>query len=1162
MNAQPGPLPTTPYKGLMPYAEEDAPFFFGPDPEREIISANLMAWRLTLLYGPSGVGKSSLLRAGVVHHLRQTARLNLARSGNPEFAVVVFSTWRDDPLHGLITTVQDAVAQALDLPDLELDSPSLADALHAASQRLDGDLLIILDQFEEYFLYHPHELGEAAFAAQFSRALNRPDLRASFLIAIREDALAKLDRFKGRVPNLFDNYLRVDHLDRDAAHAAILQPVEQFNRLRPPDGPPVTVEPALVDAVLDQVSTGQVVVGEAGRGAVGTISTPAEARIETPYLQLVMTRLWDEEMRAGSHLLRLATLDRLGGAGEIVERHLDAAMRALPPTQQDAAVRIFHHLVTPSGTKIAHTVPDLADYAELPQGELTPVLEKLSDPAVRILRPVAPPPDRSSEPRYEIFHDVLAPAILDWRARTESESARAEGERALAQERQRVRRLRWGLAGLTLLLLAVIALAAFAFQQRAAAETQRAAAEAQQRIAVSRELAAAAVNNLDVDPERSVLLALHGLSEAYTREAENALHRSIPELHLLRTLTGHAELVESVAVSPDGTRLASADDAVVKIWDAATGQERLSFSTQHTGIAIFGLAFSPDGTRVATASDDQTAKVWDAATGRQLLVIDHGAPLSGLAFSPDGERLATAGEDAARVWDSASGQQLLVLTGHEDAIRTGSIHPGGVIGVLFTPDGKRLVTAGADGTARLWDAESGQPLRVISGHTNEIYIALSPDGTRLLTAGYDGFVKLWDISPEPETNEPLVIINHEQPARAAAFGPDGTRVAAASQDGAARVWDAVSGRRLLTLAGHTGLVDDLAFAPDGARLVTVGEDKTVRVWDLAPGRELLTLVDGNPTGPEYSPDGQRLATAQSDGTIAIRDSRTGQVLLALAGHPEFGAIDIVFSPDGEYLATASWDRTARLWDATTGEELFTLSGHTDFVWQVSFNRDGTRLATASQDGTAKVWDTVSGQELFTLSGHSGPIQGITYSPDGTRIATSGASDGTARVWDAATGQELIALNAGIGLVGIAFSPDGRRLAAGRSDGTTIVWDISGAEGRVIFTLTGHTAFIPRLAFSPDGTHLATASFDGTAKVWNLNTGQEWLTFSAQKAQVTKVAFSPDGARLAAGGFDGHVRVYVLILDDLVALAKSRVTRSLTTEECRRYLHMEACPPER
>jgi hypothetical protein len=423
----------------MPYSEEDAPFFFGREAEREIITANLLASRLTLLYGASGVGKSSVLRAGVAYLLRQGAQQNLAQRGTPEFAVVVFSSWRDDPLAGLADRVRDSVAQTLSGQTLELvpPSPALPQTLQAWTERMGGDLLIILDQFEEYFLYHPQEDGEGTFAVEFPRAVNRPDLRVSFLVSIREDSLAKLDRFKGRIPNLFDNYLRVEHLDREAARAAIEKPVEHYNRLQATGGAQVRIEPALVEAVLEQVRTGQVVLGEAGRGVVG--AGLASTQIETPYLQLVMTRLWEEEKRAGLPTLRLETLNRLGGAEQIVKRHLDAALRGLPPREQEAAAGVFHHLVTPGGTKIAHTVPDLAEYAELAERQVAPVLDKLSGAEVRILRPVP-------GGRYEIFHDVLAAAVLDWRARYVQAQERAEAEEQLARERRRVTRLRLGAA--------------------------------------------------------------------------------------------------------------------------------------------------------------------------------------------------------------------------------------------------------------------------------------------------------------------------------------------------------------------------------------------------------------------------------------------------------------------------------------------------------------------------------------------------------------------------------------------------------------------------------------------------------------------------------------------------------------------------------------------
>src|SRR3954447_23169697 len=229
----------------MPFSEEQAPFFFGRDAECEIITANLMAARLTLLYGPSGVGKSSVLNAGVIHHLRELARENVAFGGSAQFAIVSFRTWRDEPLAGLEATIQREIGAAP-------AGASFADRLQASAAHIDGDVLVILDQFEEYFMYHPGEDGDGTFAVEFARAVNRRDLRASFLVSMREDSIAKLDFFKGRIPNLFDNYLRIDRLDRTQAREAVVRPIEQFNR-QVPSHAPMSIEPALVDAVLNEV---------------------------------------------------------------------------------------------------------------------------------------------------------------------------------------------------------------------------------------------------------------------------------------------------------------------------------------------------------------------------------------------------------------------------------------------------------------------------------------------------------------------------------------------------------------------------------------------------------------------------------------------------------------------------------------------------------------------------------------------------------------------------------------------------------------------------------------------------------------------------------------------------------------------------------------------
>jgi WD40 repeat protein/serine/threonine protein kinase len=558
----------------------------------------------------------------------------------------------------------------------------------------------------------------------------------------------------------------------------------------------------------------------------------------------------------------------------------------------------------------------------------------------------------------------------------------------------------------------------------------------------------------------------------------------------LLSLQAHQGMVSGEAFSPDGRRLASAGlDYTARVWDAQTGQKLFTLEGHQDRARV---AFSPDGTRLASASQDGKVKVWDVSTGRLISTLEgHDRGALHVAFSPDGQYLASSGGDATlRIWDAQTGRQRQTLRGHAKP---------DVEWVEFSRDGQWLASAAtdenstADGEVKVWNARTGQETLTLHGHANWVLtVAFSPDGRRLATAGLDSYVKLWDLTTGRET---LTLRGHRGAMRSLAFSPDGNRLLSSSWDGSVRVWDATPlqdgvGQELITLHGHQCGVRGLAFHPSGQLLASVGDDGRVNLWDLKRGLagitdRLLRTLDGSPGvvgSVVFSSDGGLLASGGSyrGGPLRVWDASTGKELHAYLNTYS----PVAFSPDHEHLAAVGPDFGLEIRNARTGRKIHTLQGHSWAIWSVAFSPppNFARLASACCDGTVRIWDVTTGQEIKLLR-HTNLARCVAFNRDGRLLASAGW-DRVVKIWDAQTWQlhrELPDPSGGI--ESIAFHPTHRRvLAWGSMDGAVKVWNLPSPEVR---TLRGHTSWVVGVAFSPDGKWIASASLDGTIKFWDM-----------------------------------------------------------------------------
>jgi WD40 repeat protein len=1151
--------------------------------------------RFLAVVGASGSGKSSVVRAGLIPALRWQP----ASSGWPVFVM----TPRAHPLDSLAASLYGEAGTSLSTRKLVGELAEQPERLGRALQEVAGPAvaahsLLVVDQFEELFTLCRSEMEQLAFIQNVTAAACQPGETAVVVIVLRADFYAHCARFYPLRELLALHQEYIGAMTQDELRCAIEEPARHGRW---------DLESGLVNLLLHDVGAEAGHTPEPGalpllshallatwqrrRGRTMTLSGyTASGGVRGAIAETAESVFYDQLDRQQRQIARqiFLRLTELGGGDTQADTRRRASIDELMsrPEEREAVHQVLSaladaRLVTTdrNWAEVAHEAlirewPTLRTWLEEDREGLR-LHRHLTDAAqewdkldrdpgglyrgarlAQALEWAAGQPDSINVLEQEFLgaSQELAEreareqeaqrqqALEAARRLAAAESARAEEQ---AQASQRLRR-RAALLVIALVVAGLLAVTAALFAGR----TARA-----ERLATSRELAAAAVTSLQVDAERSALLALRALKLADTLEARNALHQALPELHLLRTIEADEGGVPDVIFSPDGTRLASMGErGEVKIWQTAFGEQQLAL--QDAALEVGGsLAFSPDGRRLA-ASGVTVVVIWDTNSGERLMTLagesvgttlGYNLGVGQISFNPDGTRLAAANMDGfSKVWDLASQTEALLLPPIDLPAKA----------IAYSPDGRMLATAGDEGIVTLWDASDGTQLQSLTMSGIIHAVTFSPDGLSVAAASEDGSARIWDTAGGQE----LMNLPRMSGMYDVAFLADG-RLATAGQDGATRVWNPATGQQDLALTSSASTVIGVAGSPDGSLIATSSYDGRVRLWDAAPGHELLTISEheAGVWNVAYLPDG-RLASASVDGTVMLWEVGTGRLPSTLTYSEAAGGFStLAISPDGTRLAGGSTDGAIILWDSDSGRVVDTLSGHANMILGLTFSHDGARLASASWDGTAKVWDLTTSREVITFSGHTGPAlpSNVAFSRDGRSVFT-GADDDYVRQWDATTGAEIRTFGGeGKDIYGLAISPDGRTLAIGDQDGRITLWEV--ASGRKLHTLAGHSGLLMRLAFDQDGTRLASAAFDRQAKVWDVATGEELFTLYGNLSNVFGVAFSPDGGELATAGADGTVRTYTLDLDQLVTLAQARLTRHLTEEECQKFLHAATCP---
>lgn len=1101
-----------PYKGLRPFQEADASDFFGRDTLIKRLSDRLTETseyeNFLAVIGPSGSGKSSVVKAGLIPAIRGGNVDSLAN------AFVVQMTPGSHPLRELEGAILSIATRADDdfITNLSIGNYQISEIVNQALPPDGSQLLLFIDQFEEIFTLVTDEDMRVDFLQKISTSASATNSRVKIIVTLRADFYDRPLMYPGFGEVLQSRTEVVLPLTAKELELAIRGPAERIG---------LVLETGLVETIVNNVG---------------------QQPNTLPLLQYALTELF--ERRSGLQLT-VAAYQSSGGISGALAKRAEETYDGFDRIHREATRQLMLRLVNlGDGTEDTRRRALQSELRSLKIDNV--VMQQVMDAFGRFRLLTFDNDPSSRTPTVEVAHEALIRSwgrLREWlntnrdELRTQARLSQTTQEwinaqrdtsflvagarlaqfepliesdvlslssdeeefldASLALRRRNLRRRNAFLTTLVVVSVVAVVAAVLALNLKEQADQSRHEAELAEAVAVSErdradleavrarsgELAALSLVQKDKSPDLALLLSLEAVELMDTAEARNSLLTALQsEPQLEAYLNGHSDWVRSVVYSPDGHLIASGGrDNTIILWDADTYQK----------------------------------------VGQPL--VGHTDWINALAFSPDGKVLASAGRDSEiRLWDIESQKPIgEPLLGHEQEIRS----------MTFAPHDTLLVSAGEDGTIRLWDTESGQEVREpLEGHGDEVYaVAISPDGSILASGNDDGTIQMWDMT----TFESQLIEGHEGFVLDLAFRFDGAILASSSADTTVRLWQANSGVALATVSDQTDYVYSVDFYPEGALLVAAGHDGSMRFWNTATGqfwRTYTNVQEEKIRSVAFDPNNPVLAVAGQNDSVTLWSLDESPVLgQILTDHSERVAA-LAFSPDQPLLASAGGidtDTAIRLWDATRGDLQATLEGHGASVTAVAFNPiESDQLTSVSLDHTALFWNTKLGERIGSIE-LADSIFSVAYSPGGELVAL-GSHDGSIRLWNIA-GSPDVWRSFGDPLNGhdqrvlaLAFHPDGELLASASRDGTIRLWDVA-AQIQVGEALTKHEESVMNLAFSPDGRLLASGSRDTTILLWDTATWQPvGEPLDAHEGFVQALTFSPDGRLLASGDNTGNI----------------------------------------